>query len=130
MEEHPNVQKVKQAVKALRKLDRDTAAELLTEDATLGLSGTNLLSGKYEGVDEIIGFYKRRLDLTDGTFRSSLHDVMANDRHACTIERSIASRNGRTLDVTDATVFHVHDGKVATIILHFFNFYKHEEFWS
>jgi ketosteroid isomerase-like protein len=128
--EHPNVAIVKRACKAARKGDRSAAEELFAEDADLYVPGKHLLSGWYEGREAVFDFYRKATELSDGTLRAYLHDVVANGHHAFAIENFMASRGGRNLDSRDVTIFHVIDGKIAGGTRLYTEMDLQEEFWS
>ena len=128
--EHPNVAIVKRACIAARKGDRTDAAELFADDAELFVPGNNLLAGLYEGQEAVFDFYSKARELSDGTLRAYLHDVVANDRHAFAIENFMATRGGRNLDSRDVTVYHVIDGRIAGGTRLYTEIHVHDEFWS
>ncbi len=130
MADHPNVAVVKRACVAARKGDRAMAAELFAKDAELYVPGKNLLAGLYEGREAVFDFYRKATELSDGTLKAFLHDVVANDRHAFAIENFMASRGGRSLDTRDVTVYHVVDGRIAGGTRLFTDIDVHDEFWS
>jgi len=51
------------------------------------------LSGDHRGVDDILDFFARTMELTAGSFRVELHDVVANDEHAVALY--VARANAR-----------------------------------
>jgi ketosteroid isomerase-like protein len=128
--EHPDVAIVKRACVAARKGDRSVAKELFVDDAHLYIPGDNLLSGLYEGQEAFFEFYDKARELSGGTLRAFLHDVVANGRHAFFIENFIACRDGRDLDSRDVTVCHVIDGRITTGTRLYTEIQVHNEFWS
>jgi len=130
VEDHPNVAIVKRACVAARKGDRSAVAELFAEDAELFVPGDNLLAGLYEGREAVLDFYRKAKELSDGTLKAFLHDVVANDRHAFAIENFMATRGDRNLDSRDVTVYHVVDGKIAGGTRLYPDIHVHDEFWS
>ena len=128
--DHPDVAIVKRACIAARKGDRSVADELFVDDAQLYIPGDNLLAGYYEGREAFFDFYDKARELSGGTLRAYLHDVVANGRHAFLIENFIASRDGRHLDSRDVTVCHIIDGKITTGTRLYTEIQVHNEFWS
>jgi hypothetical protein len=70
------------------------------------------------------------MELTGGTFRAELHDVVANDDHAVAIYVSRAEREGRTLEDRNVLVIHVRNGKFAETWLLSDDQYAADEFFS
>jgi hypothetical protein len=55
-------------------------------------AGRNPLAGDHRGTDEVLGYFGRTLELTGGTFRVELHDVVANvDDHAVGLHVKVVS---------------------------------------
>jgi uncharacterized protein len=108
---HPNEELVRRAFDAFAKGDVDTMRELTDQDAVWHTPGRGPLAGDYRGIDEILGFFARVAELTGGTFRVELHDVVANDEHAVGLYVSRAEREGRTLETKNVLVSHVRNGK-------------------
>ena len=52
-------------------------------------------------------------ELTGGTFRLDLDDVLANDRHTVALVVWVAERDGRTLRGKEIAVYRVRDGQLA-----------------
>jgi uncharacterized protein len=106
------------------------AEELFAEDAHLFIPGDNLLAGLYKGREALFHFYDKARELSGGTLRAYLHDVVANGQHAFAIENFMASRGDRNLDSREVTVFHVVDGKVAGGTRLFTDVRVQNDFWS
>jgi uncharacterized protein len=127
---HPNEELVRRAFDAFAKGDVDTLRELTDQDGVWHTPGRNLLSGDYRGVDEILGFFARVMELTGGTFRAELHDVVANDEHAVALYVSRGEREGRTLENRNVLVIHVRNGKLAETWTLSDDQYAADEFFS
>ena len=67
------------------------------------------------GVDTVLGYFGRTMELTGGSFRVEVHDVVANDEHGVGLNSVHAEREGRTLEDNNTLVFHVRDGKVTEV---------------
>jgi uncharacterized protein len=82
-------------------------------------SGTPLaaaqLAGDHQGVDTVLGFFAKTMELTGGNFRVEVHDIVANDEHAVGLHTAHAEREGKTLQDNNTLVFHVRDGKVTEV---------------
>jgi ketosteroid isomerase-like protein len=127
---HPNEDLVRRAFDAFATGDVDTMRELTDQDAVWHTPGRNLVSGYYRGQDEILGFFARLAELTGGTFRAELHDVVANDEHAVAIYVTRGEREGRTLENRTVLVSHVRNGKFTQSWLMSDDQYAADEFFS
>jgi ketosteroid isomerase-like protein len=52
------------------------------------------------------------MEVTEGSLRIGLHALFADDEHAVALVVITASRGGRSVEVNEAHVFHMRDGKV------------------
>jgi ketosteroid isomerase-like protein len=70
------------------------------------------------------------MELTAGSFRAELHDVVANDEHAVALYVTRGEREGRTLENRDVLVSHIRNGKIAEAWLLTDDLYAADEFYS
>jgi uncharacterized protein len=108
---HPNEDLVRRGFDAFSKGDVDTLRELFDQDAVWHALGRSPLAGDYRGVDAILGFFARTMELSGGTFRVELHDVLANDEHAVALYTTRGEREGRTLEDKSVLVSHVRNDR-------------------
>jgi hypothetical protein len=59
----------------------ETLRELFDPGIVWHFPGQSLLTGDHRGADAVLGFFGRTMELTAGTFRAELHDVVADDQH-------------------------------------------------
>jgi uncharacterized protein len=93
----------------------DTLRELFHPDIVWHAPGRSQLAGDYQGVDTVLGFFGRIMELTGGNFRVEVHDILANDEHAVGLHTTHAEREGKTLQDNNTLVFHVRDEKVTEV---------------
>ena len=127
---HPNEDLIRRGFDAFAKGDVDTLRELIDQDAVWHAPGRNPLSGDYRGVDAILGLFARLAELTGGTFRADVHDVVANDDHAVAIYATRGEREGRTLENRNVLVSHIRNGKFTESWLMSDDQYAADEFFS
>ena len=109
---HPNEELVRRGFDAFATGDVNMLRELLHQDAVWHAPGRNPVAGDHQGVEAILGFFARTMELTGGTFGVELHDVVANDEHAVAIYVSRGQREGRTLDSKNVLVSHIRNGRL------------------
>lgn len=112
MAEHPNAALLRRFVDGLA---GDTAAlnDVLADGIVWHLPGKSQIAGDYQGRAAFFGLFAKVMELSDGTFAPTVHDILASDDHAVLLTRDTASRDGRTLAVGAALIFHIRDGKLA-----------------
>lgn len=127
---HPNEESLRTGYEAFSRADLDTVFGLFTDDISWHVPGRNQLSGDYNGKEEVGGFFMKLMELSSGTFRVEVHDVLANDEHAAGLVNLRAERNGKTLNAQDAQVWHLRDGLFSEFWSQIFDQYAFDEFWS
>jgi len=127
---HPNEEIVRSGFDAFAEGDVDTLRQLFDQDAVWHVPGRSPLSGDHRGLDAILGFLARTMELTGGTFRAEVHDVVANDEHAVALYVTRGEREGRTLESRDVLVSHIRNGKLAEAWLLSADLYAVDEFFS
>jgi uncharacterized protein len=125
---HPNEELVRKAFDAFANGDVETLRELMDQDSVWHAPGRNPLAGDHRGVDAILAYFARTMELTAGTFRSELHDVVANDEHAVSLFVALGEREGKTLEARNVLVTHVRNGKLAETWLFSGDQYAADEF--
>lgn len=90
--------------------------EIFAEDAVWVVPGTGTMSGTFRGRDEIFRFLGRLPKETNGTYSSSLIDVLASDERAAAVYRASGERNGRRLELDQVLLFTIHDGRVREVL--------------
>jgi ketosteroid isomerase-like protein len=94
---HPDEEIVRRGYDAFSRGDMQTLRELFDPDVVWHTPGRSQLAGDHRGVDAVLGFFGRTMELTGGTFRVEVHDVVANDEHVVGLHEVIAEREGKTL---------------------------------
>jgi ketosteroid isomerase-like protein len=128
---HPNEEIVRQGYQAFGEGDMDTLRLLFAPDAVHSATGNNPLSGDYNGVDEILGYYGQLFERSDGTFSAELTAVrVEGDDTAVTTHRDRAERAGKTLDQDETLTFTISDGKITRIVESHSDPAAYDAFWS
>ena len=113
MAEHPNAARIRDGYAAFAKGDFAVLNDLFAEDLVWHEFGRSQLSGEYRGRDAVYGLFGKIMEVTEGSFHIDLHAVLADDEHGVALVVVTASRAGRSIEVKQAHVFHIRDGKVA-----------------
>ncbi len=130
MADHPNAALLRKGYEAFGKGDMATITDLFSEDVVWHLAGNNQLSGVHRGRDAVFAIFAKTTQLSGGTFKVDVHDVLANDEHAVALTHATASREGKTYDSLDTDVYHVSGGKVTEWWSFVENGRLADEFWS
>lgn len=128
---HPNEERARKGFEAFSAGDLDTVRETLADDVVWHVPGRSQLAGDYRGKDEVFSFFAKLMDVSGGTFRIEVHDILANDEHVVALTRSTAEREGRQHETKGAQVLHVDsEGQVTESWFHPEDAYADDEFWG
>ena len=95
---HPNEDLVRKGYQAFGTGDLDTLTQLFTDDIQWHTPGRSPLAGDLKGRDEVFAQFAKIAELSGGSFRLEIHDVIANDEHAIALVTASGSREGKSLD--------------------------------
>lgn len=114
---HPNEDLLRGGYEAFTAGDIEKVLAIFADDIAWHVPGENQLAGDYHGHQEVVGFFGKLIEITGGTFRLDVHDILANDKHGAVIVTAYGERPGNTLEAREVHVWHFADGKAT-------------EFWS
>jgi uncharacterized protein len=103
--------------------------KIFSQDAVWHIGGRGRFSGEKKGRDATFAYFGGIAEHSGGTFRAELHDVIGSGDHVVGLQTSTAQRNGRSLSVHAAMVFHLQDGKVVEAWEHYEDSQTWDEFW-
>lgn len=130
MGEHPNEQLLRRGYAAYSAGDIDTVNEIFADDITWHNAGYGPLSGDLKGKEQVFAFFARLQELSGGTSRIEMHDLLANDTHAVALVRQTAERSGRRLDEIATHVWHLSGGKAVEFWGTAYDQRGDDEFWA
>ena len=82
------------------------------------IPGRGPLSGDYRGHAEVMGFFQRFMQMSGGTFRFQIDDLLANDRRVLVLVTESAEREGRKWSSPQVHAWTIERGK-ATVFWQF-----------
>jgi ketosteroid isomerase-like protein len=88
------------------------------------------LGGDHIGWPAVAEFFGRSMQLTRGTFRIEVLEVLSNETGAAAVVQSTAERDGKRLNDRQVHLFHVENGQVVEIWQFVGDAHATEEFWA
>jgi uncharacterized protein len=86
---------------------------LLAEGITWTVPGDNGIAGAYRGLGEVLGYFERRRDLADGTFRMLRQDVLVGDGdRLAALTDGVATIRGAEHRWSTVGLYDVADGRI------------------
>jgi hypothetical protein len=127
---HPNEDRIRKGYEAFAAGNLQALDALFADDILWHVGGRNPFTGDYKGRQEVYGFFAKLAELSGGTFRLELHDVLANDHHGVALVNTTAQREGKTLNDNTMHVFELEDGVVKEFWGYPADQYAADEFWT
>lgn len=127
---HPNEELLREGFAAFSRGDMGAVRQYFAEDIRYHFPGRSPIAGDYEGVAEVLDFFRRDFEGTGGTLRVEVHDVLANDEHGVALIAVRGEREGKQLHQNYVEVFHLRDGRATETWIHPADLYAVDEFWS
>ncbi len=108
---HQNEELLRRGYAAFGTGDLETVFSVFADDIIWHVGGENQLAGDYSGHEAVMGFFGRLIEITGGTFRLDIHDVLANDTHGTVLVTAHGEHDGRTLAMRQVNIWHLANGK-------------------
>jgi ketosteroid isomerase-like protein len=106
-----NVQIVRGAYEAFARGDIATLLGVFADGITWHVPGRTTLSGDYKGHDEVVGFFTKCMELSDGTLSVALDEIVGDGERVVALTTVSATRKGRSWSSPEVHVWRVVDGK-------------------
>jgi ketosteroid isomerase-like protein len=130
MPDHANVELVRRGYEAFDKGDMQTVDALFADDIVWHNGSRGPLAGTLTSKKEVFEFFGKLAELSGGTFRIEVHDVVGGDDHVVVLSTGRATRNGQALDTQGSDIMHVRGGQVVEFWHLEVDPYRSEEFWA
>jgi ketosteroid isomerase-like protein len=116
---HANETVIRELYDAFASRKMPVVDELLADDITWHAPGKAHHAGVRRGKTELYAAMGRLAELTGGTLRSEVIDILANDRRAVVLQLTRAERDDRpALHDREVIVYEVRDGQVVEVWEH------------
>jgi uncharacterized protein len=108
---HPNEELLRNGYRAFDAGDIETVLGLFADDIKWHVSGRSSIAGIYKGREEVLGYFEKLQELSGGTFRLEVQDVLAKEGLGVVLTKKVGKRNEHTLDVDTVHVWTIEEGK-------------------
>jgi len=124
-----NVQLLRSAYDAFAQGDIPTVLQVLSPEISWHVPGRSPLSGDYKGHDEVVGFFGASMELSGGTLRVGVDEILADDDRVVVLTTVSAERNCRSWSSPEVHVWRVVDGKAVDFNEFQGDQQSEDEFW-
>jgi ketosteroid isomerase-like protein len=125
-----NAELLRDAYHAFAKRDIPTVLKTFSDQITWHVPGRSPLSGDYKGPDEVVGFLTRAMELSDGTLRVDLDEILADGERVIALTNVSAERNGHRWSSPEVHVWRIEDGKAVEFREYQGDQQAEDEFWT
>ena len=109
---------IEDAYAAFARADIPGVLRAFDEEILWHVPGRGPISGDYHGHEEVLGFFRQFMELSGGTFRIRIDDVLANDERVVVLVTESAERDGRKWSSPQVHAWTIQNGK-ATVFWQF-----------
>ena len=127
---HPNADLLHRAYAAFAIGDIPTVLGVVANDITWHVPGRSPLSGDYKGHDGVLDFFGKCIDLSGGTLRISVEEVLAEGERAVVLCTVSAQRNGQSWSAPEVHVWRIAHGKAVEFHEFQGDQQTEDEFWT
>jgi uncharacterized protein len=125
-----NRELIESAYSAFAQGDIPTVMRALHQEILWHVPGRGPFSRDYHGHQEVLGFFQHFMQLSDGTFRIRVDDVLLNDERVIVLVTESAERNGRRWSSPQVHAWTVEGGKASVFWQYQGDQQTEDEFWS
>jgi len=125
-----NRQLIERAYAAFAVGDITTVLQTMDEKILWHIPGRGPLSRDYRGHQEVLGFFQHFTEMSGGTFRIQVDDVLANDQRVIVLVTESAERKGRTWSSLQVHAWTIENGKAVVFWQYQGDQQTEDEFWS
>ena len=100
-----NETQAREAYAAFAAGDLDKVKAVFHPDVVWHVDGKSPMAGDYKGITEVLDFFGKMFTETNGTFRTTLQEVIATEDTVVVIGRVQAEREGKSIDATQVAVY-------------------------
>ena len=126
-----NVERIRRTYHAFAKGDIQAVQGQMSDGVVFHILGHTPLSGDYTGRKEVLDFFGKLMERSQGTLKIEVHDILANDEHGVALVTETAERNGKKWNSRAVHVTHLDaDGKTREFWAFQEDQAKADEFWS
>lgn len=110
---HPLEATIREAYAAFGRGDVDGYLQPCTEDFSFNIPGRGAIAGLWRGKEGLYELARVAMQVTGGSFREEVEDVLANDHHAVVLARHRFMRDGQSKEYRTAHVYDIDHGRLA-----------------
>jgi len=123
-------QLIRDAYDAFARGDLGTVLAALSPEITWHVPGRSPLSGDYKGHAEVVDFFAKSMELSQGSLRVQVDEVLANGERVVALTTVSANRNGQSWSAPEVHVWRVVEARAVDFREFQGDQQTEDEFWT
>ncbi len=127
---HDNAKILEKIYSDFSKGDIPAVLSVCADNITFQIPGKGLLNGKYDKKTVVSGFITKLMELSNGTFKTEVHDILASDRHGVILATDSLTRSGKKIEYRTVHVWRFENGKPVAWYEYPRDLYAFDDIWK
>lgn len=128
--QHSNAKILEQIYLDLSKGNIQSVLNTCADQITFQVPGKAVLAGKYSKMNFHKDFFSKLMELTNGTFKTEIHDILASDRHAVVLATDYLIRGGQPFEYRTVHVWRFEGEKPVAWYQYPRDLYQYDVVWA
>ena len=130
MVNHPNHDLIKRAYDAFGRGDIPTVIGVLDKRIRWHVPGQSPLSSVYIGHEQVLGFFQKSMELSQGSLRIYVHEIVASNTTVFVLCTVSATRSGQRAEFLEVHLWRIADGRAVEFREFQGDEYTENKFWA
>lgn len=127
---HPNAALLTKMYQDFNEGNFQGMLDACSDDFTFELKGKSPLAGKYTKATFITGFAQKLNELSGGTYKMEIHDIIASDQHGLVLCTVKVTTHGKAVELRTVHVWRMPNGKPVAAYEYPRDLYQLDSVWS
>ena len=127
---HPNALILEKLYADFAKGDLPAVLEVCADKMTFQVPGKSRLAGKYDKSTFGSGFVMKMMEISGGTMKVEVHDILASDNHGVVLASDHLTLAGKPVEYRTVHVWRFEGGKPVAWYEYPRDLYKYDETWA
>jgi uncharacterized protein len=127
---HPNATLLEKLYADFSKGDIAAMLAVCSDQMTFQVPGKSKLAGRYTQSGFAQDYAAKLAELSGGTFKFEVHDILASDQHAAVLATDRLMRAGKTIEFRTVHIWRFEGGKPVAWYEYPRDLYQYDTIWS
>lgn len=127
---HPNAVLLEKLYANFAEGNLQAVLDACSDEVTFNVPGKSRIAGKFTKKNFIQDFVMKLGELSGGTIRADIHDILASDRHAAVLATDTLMRDGKKIEFRSVHIWRFDGGKPVAWYVYPRDLYQFDEIWA